>query len=238
MIRLVVPVLVFVSQFGFLSAQDSTILVKGKVIQHPPIGFSELMIINVTSGRGILGNSDGTFEINIKHRDELKIFCTGFKTVIISFRDSVFKPVYNITVEMKELLIVFDKPVIIRPQPTYKELEEAKSKIGSFKYEPLIENPASAFFNPITALYQAFSRKEEEKRIYAQLLNQKQLEDAMKDITRYLINSGLFDLEDDELELFLATCPLNQDFVRTSTLYEISSALRNCYTVYKSKRRY
>jgi len=222
----------------YSTAQDSTILVKGKVVQHPPIGFGELMIINVTSGRGIAGGSDGTFKININQGDELKFFCIGFRTVSVSFRDSVYKPVYNITVELRELLIIFDKPVIIRPQPTYEELEEAKSKIGTFHYEPLVQSPLSAIFNPITALYQLFSKKEKEKRIYAELLNQKQLEDALRDITRYLINSGLFDLENDELYFFLATCPLSQGFVRRASLYEVSAALQRCYIIYKGKRRY
>lgn len=224
--------------FTISSAQDSVSLVKGRVIQHPPIGFSELMIINVTAGRGMVGSADGTFEINIRRGDELKIFCTGFKTASVSFKDSVFKPVYHIIVEMKELQIVFDKPVIIRPQPTYKEIEEAREKIGTFKYEPLIGSPASAIFNPLTALYQALSKKEREKQVYAELLNQKQLNDALKDIARYLTHTGLFDLEEDELEVFLATCPLTQDFVRTASLYEVSAALQGCYNTYKSKRRY
>ncbi len=221
-----------------IMAQDSTILVKGRIIQHPPIGFGELMIINVTSGRGIIGGSDGTFEITMRKEDELKVFCTGFKTVTVSFRDSVFKPVYNITVDMNELQIVFDKPVIIRPQPTFGELEEARSKIGTHRYDPLIQSPATTIFNPITALYQAFSRKEQEKKIYAELLNQKQLEDALRDITRYLVNSGLFDLDEDEMELFLATCPMSQEFVKTASLYDVSAVLGRCYNTFKSKRRY
>ena len=224
---------------GFGShAQDSIIHIKGTVVQHPPIGFGELMIINITSGRGVAGGSNGSFEININQGDELKIFCTGFKTVAISFKDSVYKPMYHITVEMRELLIIFDKPVIVRPQPTYDDLEEAKSKIGTFHYEPLLGSPAAGIFNPITALYQAFSRKEQEKQIYAELLNQKQLEDALRDITRYHINAGLFDLEDDELELFLATCPMGGEFVKRASLYEVSAVLQSCYNIYRSKRRY
>jgi len=235
--QLIVPVLIAIS-CSYSFAQESSIVVIGKVVQHPPIGFGELMIINVTSGRGIIGGSDGSFEINIRKEDELKVFCTGFKTVTVSFRDSIFKPVYNIIVELKELQIVFDKPVIIRPQPTYEELEDARSKIGTHRYDPLIQSPATTIFNPITALYQAFSRKEQEKKIYAELLNQKQLEDALKDITRYLVSSGLFDLDDDEMELFLATCPLSQEFVRTASLYDVSAALGSCYYAFKSKRRY
>lgn len=186
----------------------------------------------------MMGGSDGNFNITIRHGDELKIFCTGFKTVLVSFMDSVYKPVYDITVEMRELQITFDKPVIIRPQPTYKDLQEAREKIGSHRYDPLISSPAAGFFNPITALYQMFSKREKEKQIYAELLNQKQLDDALKDITRYHVHSGLFELDDDELELFLATCPMGEEFVKRASLYEVSAALQMCYNAYKSKRRY
>lgn len=219
-------------------AQDSTILVKGKVIQHPALGFSDFIIVNLASGRGEFGMGDGTFQIRIKPKEDIRISCLGFKTVTVSFRDSIYKPVYTVLVEMKQLTIQFDKPVIIRPQPTYESIEEAREKIGTTQYEPLISNPLDAIFSPITALYQAFSKKEKEKRIYAELVTQKQVEDALKDLTRYHINSGLFDLTEDELELFISTCPLPQEFVKNASLYEISTALQNCYNKYKDKRKY
>ncbi|MDZ4845526.1 MAG: hypothetical protein SH857_08255 [Chitinophagales bacterium] len=219
-------------------AQDSTILVKGTVVQHPAIGFGDFIIVNLTTGRGEFGKSDGTFEIKIKPKQDIRVSCLGFKTVTVSFRDSVYKPIYHVRVEMKQLTIQFDKPVIIRPQPTYKDLEEAREKIGTTEYEPIIASPVDAFSSPITALYQKFSRKEQEKREYVELMNQKQLEQALKDITRYHIDSGLFELEEDEIVLFISTCPLEQDFVKYASLYEVSIALQNCYAKFKNQRRY
>lgn len=219
-------------------AQDSTILVKGKVIQHPQLGFSDFIIVNLKTGRGEFGKSDGTFEIKIKPKEDIRISCLGFKTITVSFRDSVYKPVYYVQIEMRQLTIQFDKPVIVRPQPTYRDLEEAREKIGINEYEPIIASPVDAFQSPITALYQMFSRKEQEKKEYVELLNQKQLESALKDITRYHIDSGLFELEEEELVLFIATCPLEEDFVKHASLYDVSAALQGCYDRYKSKRRY
>jgi len=221
-----------------LLAQDSTILVKGKVIQHPALGFSDFIIVNLKSGRGEFGKSDGTFEINIQPKEDIRISCLGFKTITVSFRDSVYKPVYYVLIDMKQLTIQFDKPVIVRPPPTLSEIEEARDKIGINEYEPIISSPANFLFNPLTALYQAFSKKEKEKRIYAELVTQKQVDDALKDLTRYHINNGLFDLDEDEITLFISTCPLSQDFVKNATLYEVSAALQRCYDTYKSKRRY
>lgn len=223
---------------GGLRAQDSVSVVKGTVLQHPALGFSDFIIVNLATARGEFGKSDGTFEISIKPRQDIRISCLGFKTVTVSFRDSVYKPVYHVMVEMKQLTVQFDKPVIVRPMPTYKDLEEAREKIGIHEYEPIIAAPVDAFTSPFTALYQKFSRKEQEKREYVALLNQKQLEDALEDITRYYIDSGLFELEEDEIELFISTCPLEQDFVKYASLYEVSAALQSCYAKFKSQRRY
>ncbi len=219
-------------------AQDSTILVRGRVTQHPAIGFSDFIIVNLATGRGEFGKSDGTFEIAIKPKQDIRISCLGFKTVTVSFRDSVFKPIYHVKIEMRQLTIQFDKPVIVRPMPTYDDLEEAREKIGMHEYDPIISSPVDAFQSPLTALYQKFSRKEQEKREYVELMNQKQIETALKDITRYHINAGLFELEEEELVLFISTCPLSEDFVKYASLYEVSSALQSCYEKFKAKRRY
>lgn len=233
-----ISTLLFVLCAGGLLAQDSTIVIKGKVVQHPALGFSDFIIVNLATGRGEFGKSDGTFEINIKPGQDIRVSSLGFKAVTVSFRDSIFKPVYHVLVEMKQLTIQFDKPVIVRPQPTYDDLEEARQKIGINEYEPIIASPVDAFSSPFTALYQRFSRKEQEKREYVELLNQKQLEQALKDITRYHIDSGLFELEENELVLFISTCPLSEDFVKYASLYEVSAALQSCYEKYKAKRRY
>src|SRR5436190_1060437 len=73
-------------------AQDSTSLVKGKVIQHPPLGFSDFIVVNLTTGRGEFGKADGTFEIEIKPKEDIRVTCLGFKTITVSFKDSVYKP--------------------------------------------------------------------------------------------------------------------------------------------------
>ncbi|GIV34097.1 MAG: hypothetical protein KatS3mg031_1632 [Chitinophagales bacterium] len=223
---------------GLALAQDSIMLVQGKVVQHPPLGFSDLLVVNATTGRGVFGSIDGTFEIYIRPGDEIKVSSRGFKTATVSFRDSVYRPVYRIVVELNQLLIQFDQPVVIRPQPTYKDIEESRSKIGTHRYEPLVKNYLAALSSPVTALYQLFSKKENEMQQYVALLNQQEYDNAMRNISRYMMDSGLIDLEEEEVDLFLATCPLAPEFVKNGSLYDITSALRDCFDKYKNQRRY
>lgn len=234
----VCAVLVLCTASFAVRAQKLTSIVKGKVIQHPELGFSDFIVVNLTTNRGEFGKKDGTFEIAIHPRDDIRVSCLGFKTITVSFRDSVYKPVYHLEVQMKQLSIQFDKPVIIRPKPSYEDLREAQEKIGVNEYVPIVASPVDAFESPITAIYQMFSKKEQEKRKYVDLLNQKQLENALKDITRYHMESGLFDLEEDEVVTFIATCPLQEEFVKHASLYDVSVALQSCYERYKAKRRY
>jgi hypothetical protein len=216
---------------------DSTVTIKGKVIQETFLGFSDLLIVNMNTGRGIYGNADGTFEINIKKNEEIKVSCRGFKTVSILVKDSVYKPVYHVKINMQLLSFMIDNPVVIRPVPTYHEIESQRSKIGSHTYKPLVSGAADAIFHPISALYQLFSRREKEKEEYVALLNQKELEDAKKDILRYLIDRELFDLREDELDRFLSMCPLNEEFVKRATLYEITEAFNSCYVKLKGRKQ-
>jgi hypothetical protein len=145
--------------------------------------------------------------------------------------------VYEVKVQLQLLSFIIDNPVVIRPVPTYREIEQQRAKIGSHTYKPLVSGAADAIFHPITALYQLFSRKEKEKEIYVALLNQKELEDAQKDILRYLIDSDLFDLREDELDRFLSICALSEEFVKRASLYEITEAFKACYTKLKGKKQ-
>jgi hypothetical protein len=216
---------------------DTTVTIVGKVVQEIYMGFSDLLIVNINSGKGIYGKPDGTFEITVNKNDEIKISCVGFKTATITVKDSVYKPVYHIKVYLQLLSFIIDHPVVIRPAPTFREIEQQRSKIGSHVYKPMINNPADAFFHPISALYQLFSRREKEKEAYIALLNQKELEDAQKEILRYLIDSGLFELREDELDRFLSFCSLNEEFVKQASLYEITEAFKACYIRLKGRKQ-
>lgn len=216
---------------------ETNVVVRGKVIQETFMGFTDLLIVNTSTGRGVMGNLDGTFEITAGKDDEIKVSCRGFKTVTLSMRDSIYKPKYDVKVFLELLSFTIETPVIIRPEPTYGDIQRQRSRIGSHVYRPLIGHPMEAFFHPVSALYQLFSRKEREKATYVALLNQKELENAQKDILRYLIKNGLFDLTEEELERFLVLCPLEEEFVKNASLYEITEAYKLCYTRLKGKKQ-
>lgn len=218
-----------------LKAQDSLVVIKGKVTHDINIGFADMLIVNMSKGKGLFGNLDGTFEIQAHKNDLIKISCRGYKTLSLTMRDSVLKPEYYVTLKLSLLEIIQEQAVIIRPTPSVEELKKTQSEIGTYQYKPLVGTPLEMFFSPITALYQLFSKKEAEKQKYAMFMSQKQLDDYILGVTRYLMKSGLLDLTEEELPRFIARCPINEDFAKQASLYEVSTVINACYKEYAKR---
>ncbi len=221
--------------FPKAKAQDSLVTIKGKVTHDVNTGFNDMLIVNMSKGKGVFGNLDGTFEIQTHKNDLIKISCRGYKTISITMRDSVLKPEYFVSLKLSLLEIIQEQAVIIRPAPSVEELKKTQSEIGTYQYKPLVGTPLEMFFSPITALYQLFSKKEAEKQKYAMFMSQKQLEDYIAGVTRYLMKSGLIDLTEEELPRFIARCPINEDFAKQASLYEVSTVINACYKEYAKR---
>ena len=43
------------------NGQDTIVTIKGTVVQDPPLGFADLLVVNNNTGRGVWGKPDGTF---------------------------------------------------------------------------------------------------------------------------------------------------------------------------------
>lgn len=218
-----------------LTAQDSSrIIIKGKVTKEKQIGSPVIMVLNMRLGYGFATNNDGSFQIEAKKSDLIKIFCEGFQTVSFSFKDSVYKSIYIINISLKTLQVKL-KQVTVNPTPEYEEVIDAKKQIGTFEYEPLVQSGFSAIKNPISALYQLFSKEEKEKREYVELLNQKAYTEAMKKILRYYSEAGYISLEEKDFDRFIDYCGLSRGFIKRATLYEVGVELDRCLESYNPK---
>jgi len=218
-------------------AQDSLVNIKGKVLQDITTGFSDMLIVNITKGTGVYGNLDGTFQITVHKNDLIKISCRGYKTASISMIDSVFKAEYFVAIKLSLLEIIQQEVVIIRPTPTIEDLKKAQSEVGTYQYKSLLNSPLEMFSSPITAIYQLFSKKEAEKQKYAMFMSQKQLDDYLVGVTRFLMKSGLMDLTEEEMPRFIARCPISEDFAKEASLYEVSTVLNSCYKEYAKRHK-
>lgn len=210
---------------------DSLITVTGRVIDTSAIvGFYNLVVVNKTLGKGNFGNYDGTFTITVRKKADIAISCTGYHTTFISFRDSVYKRNYDITIYLKALQFT-GREVIVTKEKTLEELKEERAALAKREVpEVTMENAISS---PITALYVTFSKREKTKRKIAELEYMDRQEDIIREILRIYVDNDIIDLSDEEFDEFIRFLNLHEDFLRTASDYELLVYIKEKYAHFR-----
>lgn len=220
--KLVLIALTFIGSLSFGQApnyQDSLITVKGKVVDTLfNVGFYNLVVIDKTVGKGIFGESNGTFSITLKKGDQIGISVVGYQTIYLSFKDSTYHKLNRIKLFLQPLEYT-SEAVIITPLKTLGQLKEERANIA--KREVPVVTVSSAISSPITALYIAFSKREKTKRKVAEMEFKDQQNDIVKEILRVYVHNDILELNGPEFEEFITFLHLNTEFLRTATDYEL-----------------
>jgi hypothetical protein len=210
------------------------------------IGYAH--IINSNTNRGSISNDYGNFYISAAPTDTLK-----FRTV--SFKDTSIV-VANLPITSKGGVVLFLEPDIIQlktveifpftPQELLREalaLEPLPYKPkDDFKmgyYSDLSQAPSSGAFGlaingPITALYNAFSKRGRELSKYYALLER----DADMEMRNERYNAALVYkvtgmTDEREIAEFMSRCPMSDYFLTYALDYDIVVAIIDCYKDYQ-----
>jgi len=206
---------------------DSLITIKGTVIDTTAyVGFYNMMVVNKTAGKGIFGDYHGTFEITVNKNDLVAVSVVGYQTVNLNFKDKPYQPVYEVTIYLKMLAYSSDE-VIVTPLKTLEELQEERANIA--KREVPTVTLENAFTSPITALYMAFSKREQTKRLVADMEYADQQHDVIREILRLYVHHDIIDLSDDDLEEFIVFLNLNPEFLQTASDYDLIVYIKDKY---------
>jgi len=199
--------------------QDSLVTVNGTVEDSIfNVGFYDLVVVNKSVGKGIFGNSDGSFSITVKKKDKIGISVVGYQTIYLSFADSSFKKVYDVKLFIESLEYMSEE-VIVKPLKTLDQLKEEREAIA--KREIPVVTVTNAISSPITALYMAFSKREKTKRKVAEMEFQDQQNDIVKEILRVYVHNDIVDLSSADYDEFIRFLNLNTDFLKRATDYEL-----------------
>lgn len=214
-----------------LTENDSLITVKGRVIDtSQAVSFYNLMVINKTLGKGILGDYTGNFEIKVKKGDSLAVSVFGYQTIFFTFRNQPYKPVYEITLYLK-MREAQSNVVEVRPLKTLEELQEERANIA--KRETPRVTVENALQSPITALYVAFSKREKTKRLVAELEYKDQQDDIVREVLRVYVAYDIIDLSEEEFDEFIVFLNLSDEFLKTASDYELITYIKDKYEHYK-----
>jgi predicted ATPase len=87
----------------------------------------------------------------------------------------------------------------------------------------------SAFESPITALYQAFSKKEKNKRWIAEQEYKDDQIRIVKELLALYAVYDIIDLDTDEFDAFIAFLNINENFLKTASEMELVLFVKDKY---------
>lgn len=190
---------------------------------------------NRTSKKGVVADSGGFFTIVLSNKDTVEIRHVGFRPLLYMkppgrngnyYEDILLQ---EVSLELKEVTIYRKRAPLrtIAINPDYKRADPFQIYLfGAGK--PRSNEPAG-LGSPITALYQAFSRSEKNKRKLEKLKAERELQDlASIRYNEYYVES-LTGLHGQDLQAFMGYCPLQPQFVISASDYELAASVLNCY---------
>jgi hypothetical protein len=188
--------------------------------------LSKVAIINKTANDMSYTDDDGFYSIIIRKGDTLEFSRLGYFSYTYFVGNVSGTTNRNITLSEKKNII---EPITVSALTKYQRDSIARTKL----YDKAISyEQTSTIMSPVTSLYQQFSKKYKDLRKfqeqYADMEKQKFID------TKYsyeLVNS-ITKLEGDAAAYFMNTYPMEYNFARTSSMFEIKSWIKYNYKAY------
>lgn len=208
------------------------ITINGKAMdaEHPAFLLEQVMTINLRTQQGFFGNADNSFSIKIEKNDTLVITALGYRTEKICFRDSVLQEVYTVIVPLKKISITLKEATIFVPR-SLSRVEEDIKKLGYSSKDYRLTG-IDAWQSPITAMYEAFSRKERSKRRVAEMMNEDRRKELLREILANYSRAGLIELRYNEYNAFIDYLGLNEMLLKSFSQYELAVFIKEKYYNY------
>ncbi len=217
-------------------AQDSLIRVTGTVYDPENKGaIPNLMVVNKRTQQGFFGYNTGEFEVRCLKTDTLIIAATGFTTIKISFRDSAnVTEYYKVRIPLKKLEVQLQQVEIF----TKRDLEEIQKDIETLGYDEsdYMLQGTDAISSPITALYQAFSKRERNKRMVAEMRNNDKRRALLKELFRKYVDNDIIHLNNNEFDDFVDFSGVSDEFLKQSTQYDFIMYIKKRFEVFRMLR--
>ncbi len=206
------------------------VLLQGKVIDTLfPQYFYNFMIVNRTKGKGVFGQPNGSFSLFVNNKDSINLSIKGYP--IIGFRviaDSNCQ--FNVK-EYIERIATNIQEVVIHPLKSLEQIKEERSSLAM--RETRMVTGIEALQSPITALYQAFSKKEQNKRWIAEQEFKDNQRQVVKELLRLYVSYDIIELTEEQFDEFISFLNIDIDFFKTATEMELVTFVKDKYEHFK-----
>jgi hypothetical protein len=222
---LVVCIFLGLNAFSALTQCDE-VLVSGKVEDTlRPQSFYNLMVINRTTGRGVFGRPNGAFSVYASPGDSIALSVRGYPLItvcVIPDSNCQFNNTYFI-----ENKILDVEEVVVRPLKSLEQIRAERESLAMRETRQV--TGIDVLQSPITALYQAFSRKEQSKRWVAAQEYKDDQRRIVKELLRNYVAYEIVDLTEEEFDEFISFLNIDENFLKTASEMELITFIKDKY---------
>lgn len=215
-------------------AQCDKVFVSGRVVDTlRPQSFYNLMVINRSTGRGIFGQPDGYFSVYVRPNDKIALSTKEY-------------PIYEFTAKPDsncqcQVIAYIEKlpqqvqEVVVRPLKTLEQIKEERKNLVLRETRQV--TGIEVFQSPITALYQAFSKKEQNKRWIAEQKYKDDQRQVVKELLRLYVAYEIIEMEEAEFDDFIIFLNADPDFLKTAAEMELVLFIKDKFEHFKMIRK-
>jgi hypothetical protein len=222
-------VLALFAQEAFSQKCDK-VLFTGKVIDTlRPQNFYNLMVVNRSTGIGVFGQPNGSFYVYVSNGDSISISIKEYTTVNI-----VIKADSNC--QVRKQFIIERKPqeiqeVIIKPLKTLEQIKEERENLALRETRQV--TGLEVLHSPITALYQAFSKREQNKRWIAEQEYKDDQRKIVRELLHLYVAYDIIELSEEDFDAFIYFLNVNDSFLKTASEMELITFIQDKFDHFK-----
>ena len=219
----IAPALIF-------SQKCDKVLFTGKVVDSlRPQTFYNLMLVNKRTGQGVFGQPNGSFSIYVASGDTVLVSVKGYVAHIeVVIPDSNCQYRKRITIDPKPRDL---KEIKVKPLRSLEEIREEREALAM--RETRMVTGLEVLQSPITALYQAFSKKERNKRWIAEQEFKDDQRKIVKELLRLYVSYDIINLNEDQFDEFIYFLNVSDEFLKTASEMELIIYIKDKFEHYQ-----
>jgi hypothetical protein len=121
--------------------------------------------------------------------------------------------------------------VIVRPLKTLEQIKEERENLAL--RETRLVTGVNVLESPITALYQAFSKKEQNKRWIAEQEYKDDQRRIVQELLRLYVAFDIIELSEQEFDAFITFLNIDEQFIKTASEMELILFIKDKYEHFK-----
>lgn len=228
--RLLLVLFIFCGYCQQLLAQEKEVVVYGTITDSVGNKLPGAVIVNKRTGLWNKGTKEGVFTFSMPRTDTLQFYVVGYQILDYCLKDSAIRENYDLKIKMPELFFELEE-FEVKGVKSYSEIRKG---INSVQMRVSDKYPGATIANPISLLFEKFSKKEQSNRLAAQLEYQLEVDNLLKDLFDLYNKYEIIDLNDHEYDNFIAFMGISDEYLKNSKDYDLALMIKKQYKAYRN----